>query len=400
MVNQYVRGKWACKKGCSGVVTADLPKTLIDKSRFEPSVAIGAAISKFADHLPLERQADIHARVGVDIAPSTLGDAVQILGELHAPTVDQMRVETLAESTIHADDTPVKTLTENPDAMKATASEETPTPKRKVITEGRIWVYLAMSGKVFYDFTLGKSEKGPAAVLKDFHGRAVVDGAPNFNAGFRAGGATRCGCWSHVRRKFFESLGNTPKAAASMLILINRLFWIERAIQARRGRNSSFDDDAIRKVRRRRSRAILDRIHTKLLKYKASVPPKELFGEAVSYALNQWDSLVVFVDHPDVAIHNNAAERALRAVAVGRKNFLFFGSERGGRTATVFYSLIGTCKLLGLNPHAYLTETTQTLLMDPSTPRSEVTPWAWAKKRGERIALEVESDLAAASVET
>jgi hypothetical protein len=132
------------------------------------------------------------------------------------------------------------------------------------------------------------------------------------------------------------------------------------------------------------------------VKYQANVPPKESFGEAVAYALSQWASLEVFVDHPDVAIHNNAAERALRAVAVGRKNFLFFGSERGGRTATVLYSLIGTCKLLGLNPHAYLTETTETLLLEPSTPRSEVTPWAWAKKRGDRIALEVEADLAAA----
>jgi transposase len=218
VVNQYVRGKWACKKGCSGVVTADLPKTLVDKSRFEPSVAIGAAISKYADHVPLERQAEIHSRVGVDIAPSTLGDAVQNLAELHAQTIDQMRVETLSEPTIHADDTPVKTLIENPAVKEAAISNEKPTPKQKIITEGRVWVYLAMTGKVFYDFTLGKSEKGPAAVLKDFHGKAVVDGAPNFNAGLRAGGATRCGCWSHVRRKFFESLGNMPKPAASMLI--------------------------------------------------------------------------------------------------------------------------------------------------------------------------------------
>jgi hypothetical protein len=116
------------------------------------------------------------------------------------------------------------------------------------------------------------------------------------------------------------------------------------------------------------------------------VVPEGARGSAVSYAMNQWDALVAFVDEPKVPIHNNAAERALRSVAIGRKNYFFYGSLTGGETAAVFYSLIGSCKGLGLDPYAYLRDTIATLISDPNTPRELVTPWAWARQRGLKIA--------------
>ena len=383
---QYVRGKYSCRKGCGGVVTAELPPALVDKTKFEPSVAISAAIDKYADHMPRDRQADAHERLGVTISPSTLGDSVLDLTDVHALTVDVMREELVEEGTIHADNTSVKTMVES--------SEDTPkSEKKKTLRETQIWVYLAAWGKVVFDFTMDKSASGPERMLQGFHGNLVADGAPNFNLAVRALDLVRCGCWSHVRRKFFEALSSHPKAAMRILVLVDRLFRIERAIGKRRLRDPKFGDSDVTRVRRRRSSCVLKKFKKEIYRLKGQLPPKDPLEIAVSYSLSQWRTLFRFVRRPTVAIHNNAAERALRAVAVGRKNYLFFGSARGGNAARVMYSILGTCKALGINPHTYLTDTTAILLANSDTPRSTLTPWAWAKARGQKLALDLSAEV-------
>jgi transposase len=386
-VVQYVRGKFSCKKGCPGVFTAELPPALVEKAKFEPSVAVAAAVAKYADHTPLERQAQAHERLGMPVSPSTLDDSVLALSELHAPTLPVMREETVQESTIHADNTPVKSMLEIPDP-------DAPHKMKKVLRETQIWVYLAACGKVVYDFTLDKSATEPERMLQGFSGNLVTDGASNFNLAVRSLNLVRCGCWAHVRRKFFEALASHPKGAMRAFRLINRLFWIERAMKVRRsGKNRDFGDGDIATVRRRRSVVVLRKLRKETRRLKGQLPPKDPLGVAVDYTLSQRKNLLGFLRQPEVPIHNNAAERALRAVAVGRKNYLFFGSERGGNAARVFYSLIGSCKALGINPHTYLMETTATLLADPQTPRSTLTPWAWAKARRQKLSLEFAADL-------
>lgn len=395
LVNRYIRGVFACRKGHGGIAMAELPATLVDKGRFEPSVAVHAAVSKFADHLPLNRQEQMHARLGVPVSASTLGDQVFALAELHAPTVEQCRVEVMQSAVVHADDTPVKALVDRKSASaddelrsKVTSEEK----RKKFEIEMRQWVYLSPEGKVYFHFTKTRAEEGPLAALVGFKGHLLTDGYSGFNAAVRKACLIRCGCWAHVRRKFVDALLEDKARSASVLRLINRLFWIERAMRDRQKRKPEFGDAGILRIRRRRSRKVLAAIRLQLRKLVREALPGGELGKAIGYARNQWRTLVAFVNAPQVAIHNNAAERALRTVAIGRKNYLFYGSVRGGTTAAVFYSLIGGCKALGLDPHAYLAETTARLIADPSTPRERLTPWAWARERGIRISVEAALD--------
>lgn len=391
-VNRFIRGIYACKKGCGGIVMADLPPTLIEKGRFEPSVAVHAAISKFADHLPLNRQEQMHERVGVPVSASTLGDQIAALGELHAPTVEQGRTEVMAASVVHADDTPVTALVDRvvAEADSKLKSKVVSDEKRKKIEiEVRQWVYLTTDGKVHFDFTSTRAKEGPLEALKGLKGHLITDGYAGFDKAVLQYGLIRCGCWAHVRRKFKDALTEDKTRAALALRLINRLFWIERGAKLRRERRPEFGDDDLIALRKKRSKRILDKFWILLGKLAAEALPGGALGKAVTYAVNQWEALIAFVENPKVAIHNNAAERALRTVAIGRKNYLFYGSLRGGETAAVFYSLIGSCKALGLDPYAYLMETTAMLIADPTIPRVKVTPWAWAKERGLKISIEI-----------
>lgn len=379
-VNMYVRGVWACSKGCEAPMMAPLPAGLAPRTRFEPDVAVHAAVAKYGDHLPLERQTEIHGRLGVDVPSSTLGDALQDLAALHAPTVARMREEVVAEKVVHADDSPVISLIERP---RNEVSDKKRKKKERI--ETRIWVYRsATKRKLFFDFTETRSREGPIKALHGFRGTLVADAAPNFNEVCRRTKSKRAACYAHVRRKFDEARSTDPPRAARALLLLHRLFRIEAAAKMRREEDPSFGTERLLALRRRRSRRLVERLFALLERYRAETLPKSPIGEAVTYALNQREALAVFLDDPDVPVDNNAAERALRCVATGRKNYLFFGSLKGGDAAATFYSLIGACRELGINPYDYLRETTETLLRRPDTPRAELTPWAWAEARASR----------------
>ena len=387
-IHRYVRGVWVCKSGCGGVRTADLPPTVVDKSRFEPSVAVQAAGAKYADHAPLERPSGMHARLGVEVAPTTLGDAVAKLAELHGPTVKQMEAEVLSEAHLHADETSVVAIIETPKTAED-APETAKRRKKKTRIQARMWVYLTLLGKMFYRFTEDRSRDGPggpAEVLDSFRGSLICDEYSGFDKICARPGMKRAACWAHVRRKFKDALPQDSRRAARIIVLIGRLFWIESAVRKRRERDPTFGDAQHLSVRQRRSRRQVEKIVADARSIEHSVLPKDALGRAVGYLLGNLEHIVTFLRDPLVPLDNNAAERALRCVAVGRKNYLHFGSLAGGDTAAVFYSLIGTCKAHGINPSAYLLDTTQVLLANRETPRASLTPWAWAAAEAQRIA--------------
>jgi hypothetical protein len=234
-----------------------------------------------------------------------------------------MREEVVAEKVVHADDTPVVALVERPDAA---ASE-----KKKGRIETRLWVYCAATKpKLYYDFTPNRSREGPTKALTGFHGTLVADAAPSFNEACRRTQSKRAGCYAHVRRKFNDARGADPPRAARALLLVQRLFRLEAAATTRREKDPNFGSVELLALRRRRSRRIVDRLFALLERYRTETLPKSPVGEAVAYALNQREALYVFLDDPDVPVSNNPAEQALRCIATGRKNYLFFGSLRGG----------------------------------------------------------------------
>ena len=384
VINQYVRGMWACEKGHGGIVMAEAPPGVVDKSRFEPSVYAHVATAKYADHLPLHRQEGIFQRVGMSISRSTMSDMMRDLAILLTVIQQEMKRQLLMSHFIQTDDTPVGVLVER----------EGPKRKRKKV-KGRIWVYIAPGGIVVFDFTLSWSRDGPASFLRGFEGTHLQgDKYSGYDHICKKDGLIKVGCWSHVRRKFVDAENVDRRRSALLVWLINWLFRIDRLIKRRLEQDDSYDTEQAHAARQRLARKVLARIKIKLDEFQHSpdVLPAEALGVAVRYALNQWDALEHYLDHLDISPDNNASERALRAVVLGRKNYLFFGSPKGGDTAATLYSLIATCKALELDPYAYLLDITRRLVADRNTPAVELTPWAWRDARAERVTAEVVAD--------
>lgn len=198
---------------------------------------------------------------------------------------------------------------------------------------------------------------------------------------------TQAGCWAHCRRKFKDALGEDKKRAGNVILMIGALFRLEAAVKKRResGKKAGVDDDRHLALRQRWSKKRAAKIFAYAESIRNDVVPRSGLGTAIGYLLGNRRHLEAFLDDPLVPLDNNAAERALRGIAVGRKNYLFFGSLAGGDTAAVLYSLIGSCKALGINPYAYLLDTTEALLKNRDTPRAELTPWAWAAAKAAKL---------------
>lgn len=248
----------------------------------------------------------------------------------------------------------------------------------------RMWTYVTLTGKVIFKFTDDRTRDGPGGPSKTlgrFKGCLIVDEYSGFDRLCKKPGMSRAGCWAHARRKVFDAKDEDQKRSSRLLYLIRRLFWIESAAAKRQKKDLSFCDCEVGKLRKRRSMLIVDRIMEFAKLTKSDVLPSSGLGKAITYLVGNEDHLRTFLRDPKVPMTNNASERALRSIALGRKNYLHFGSLDGGDTGAVFYSLIGACKLLGINPSTYLNDTTTALLTNPDTPRDQLTPWAWASAR-------------------
>ena len=330
---EKVTSKYACKAHPeAGVLTAEPPAAPIAKGLPGAGLLAHVITNKYCDHLPLHRQEEILARQGAEIPRSTMCDWVGHAAALLEPVRDHMAREVLAGAKIHTDDIPVET-------------REKGRPKTR---EARLWTYIGDEAHPFtvFDYTRTRERSGPERVLAGFRGYLQADAYAGYD-GIYARGATEVGCMAHARRKFVEALPSDPSRAHVAIELIRRLYVIEREIHDRL-------PDEKRAVREARSRPILDEFKAWLDASAPGVLPKSPVGQAITYARNQWAALCRYLEDGRLEIDNNRAERSLRGIAVGRKNWLFLGNDEGGARAAIIYSLVVTCRDHGVEPWSYL----------------------------------------------
>jgi transposase len=362
-VFKHIRHKYACGQ-CEhdgynpNITTAAKPPQPIAKGLPGPSLLAYVITSKLGDHLPLYRLENIFARQQVEIARSTLCAWLASAGELVRPLVELMEQRIRLSQVIHTDDTTVPV--QSPGELKC--------------RKGRIWTYLGDGANpyIVYDYTPDRTRAGPVNWLRDYQGYLQADAYGGYD-GIYHSGAKEVACWAHARRKFFDAQETDGKRAAQMLTWVRELYAVED--QAR-----ELTDEARRDLRQTQSVPVLAKIKAWLDAEGPLVLPRSEMGKAFTYTLNQWDSLCRYTTEGFLNIDNNAAERALKRVAIGRKNWLFAGNDYAGGTAARLYSLIASAERHGLDPQRYLTSVLAKL---PSTPAAELDQflpdvWKWA----------------------
>jgi transposase len=355
--HEIVTAKYACPDHPDeGVLTAEPPTAPIAKGLPETGLLAHIIVSKYCDHIPLHRLEGILARHGAELTRSTFCDWVGRAAKLLAPIRDHMAQAILMSAKIKTDDTPVET-------------REKGRPKTR---ESRFWVYIGDDSQPFtvFDYTRTREASGPERMLKGFRGFLQADAYSGYN-GIHKRGATEVGCWAHARRKFVEALPSDPARANVAIELIRRLYVIEREIHDR-------SPEEKKALRQERSKPILDEIKAWLDREAPFVLPKSPIGAAIGYARNQWTALGRFVEDGRLDIDNNRAENALRAIAVGRKNWLFLGNDEGGQRAAIIYSLVATCKDHDVDPWAYLRDLMK-ILPTYRGDYAALTPPAWKR---------------------
>jgi len=359
-VIRQVRPKLACAR-CKRIVQAEAPSRPIERGMAGPGLLAHVLVSKYCDHLPLYRQSEIYGREGVELDRSTLADWVGGTSALLAPLVEALRHHVMAATKLHADDTPVPVL--------APGNGKTKT--------GRLWSYVrddrpagdTTPAAAWFAYTPDRKGEHPKAHLSSFTGTLQADGYAGFDQIYEAGRIQEAACWAHVRRKFYDLVAaHKSPAATEALERIGALYAIEKEIRGR-------SPEQRREIRKERSRPLLDSLKQWLEATLCKLSRKSDTALAVRYALGRWEALLVYVNDGRIEIDNNAAERALRAVALGRKNYLFAGSDAGGERAAAIYSLIGTAKLNGLDPEAYLRNVLSRIADHSINRIEELLPW-------------------------
>jgi transposase len=341
-VVQHARKTYACRS-CDGpserrfttagpAVVGPIPKGLPG-----PGLLAHLLTCKYADHLPLHRQVGIVARSGVRLSRSTLCDWMASSAALLGPLVALMRARLLLSRVIHSDDTSVPFLERGRDKAR----------------EGHLWVYIGDRDHsyVVFDFTTHYRRDGPEQFLKGYAGYLQADALAQYEGLFRAGGVVHVACNAHARRRFVEAQSSSPDEAEEALKYIRKLYKVERELG---GRFAADDDAGRQQYRSAQTAAAREEFHAWLVSQQARALPKSPLGEAVGYALSNWAALMRYTEQGYLSIDNNLSERTLRQVVVGRGNWQFCGSAEGGRTAAALYSVVGTCKHLGIDPFAYL----------------------------------------------
>lgn len=333
-VRRDVYPQYACRT-CQTVVAEPVTPTLIDRGQAAPGLLAQVAIQKYADHLPLYRQEAIFARHGVRLARSTLAEWLGVIGLRLQPLVDALRTKLLASDILHADETPVAQLD----------------PGQGKTKRAYLFAYRKPGPQpiVIFDYCASRAGKHAADFLGEWRGALMVDEYSGYTALF-AGGITELGCWAHARRKFFDAhQASKSPTAAEALQRIGELYAIEASLR----------DLAPEARGLQRQRQLAPRLHA-LKHWLDDLQPKVLgntgLAKAVNYTLRRWDALARILDDGRYPIDNNPIENAIRPIAIGRKNWLFAGSETAGQRAAAIMSLIATAKANGIEPHAWLTD--------------------------------------------
>jgi len=360
VVIRHVRTKLSCTK-CDCIVQAEAPSRPIERGLAGPGLLAHVLVSKYCDHQPLYRQSEIYARQGVELERSTLADWVGGSSRLLGPLVEALRRYVMTAGKLHADDTPVPVLA----------------PGQGKTKTGRLWTYVRddrpagndAAPAVWFAYSPDRKGEHPERHLEKFRGTLQADAYAGFNQLYDDGRVVQAACWAHVRRHFYDlEQAHSSPVAGEALQRIGALYGIEEQIRGK-------PPDQRRAVRQSQSKPLLDALRQWFEATLTKLSRKSETTAAIRYALSRWDALLRFVDDGCIEMDNNAAERSLRGVALGRKNYLFAGSDAGGERAAAIYSLIGSAKLNGLDPEAYLRDVLTRIADHPISRIEQLLPW-------------------------
>ena len=364
VVNRIIRPRMACRC-CETFHQADLPWRPIERGRPGPGLIAHVMVSKYGDHLPLYRQSQIYNREGVDLDRSTLAGWVGKSTTLLEPLADAIKRHVLKGQAIFADDTPVK--------MLAPGSGKTRTARLwAYVRDERPWTEEAHPA-AWYQFSPDRKGVRPREHLADYEGFMHADGYSGFNDLYRTGDVTEVACMAHVRRKFVDIHKAQGSAIAEEAIKrIAQLYGVEKEVRGQ-------PPEVRVKARQSKSKPIFDDLEAWLHAQLPKISGKSPLARAIRYALTRMKKLRPWLDHGFLELDNNAAERSMRPIALGRKNYLFMGSEGGGKSAAIAYTLIETAKLNGVDPQAWLTDTLARIADHKITKLDELMPWRYAQ---------------------
>src|ERR1700723_503135 len=365
---QHVRKKYACTS-CEtngenpSTQAAKRPESCFGKGLVGPGLVAYIVTSKYSDYLPLYRLEDIFARQGFEISRATQsvwgGDVADLVEPLYHLMADRVR----ASHVVATDDTIM------------------PMQNKDKVANARMWVYVGDEAQPYnvFDFTMDRGRDGPKRFLKDYQQVLLADGYAGYNGVVVGNAITRAGCWAHMKRKIIDAEKSAPEIAREAVQRVRALYAVER-----KGKDASVEVRL--KLRREQSAPLLAELQDRLLQWKQQLLPKHPMAEAINYALGQWNELNVFCSDGAVPIDNNVSEREMKRVVLNRKNSLFVGNVRGGRTAAILASLTSSCRRHEMDPQLYITQ----LLMNlPQTRMSELSDWLpdqWKIRHLARIA--------------
>lgn len=360
LVIEDVCRKYAC--ACT-IRTASKPPQPIEKSSASASVLAQVIVSKVADHLPVHRQAKMFRRFGVELPDQTLCGWLRQSAELLEPLYERMKAWVLSSKVVGTDDTPVKVL------------DRTLPHTRK----GRFWPYVGDHAHpaVVYDYTPTRERAGPEKFLGNYRGYLQLDAYPAYDKFFlepeRA--LVEVGCWAHARRHVFQARETDPARMGAVLAYIGQLYAVEK-----RGRQGDLTGEDLRLLRETASRPVTDQLHAYLLEINTELLPKSDAGHAVAYILKNWLALTRYLQDGDLSIDNNRTERSLRGIAVGRNNWTFLGSDRGGKTMAILRSFVTSCELNRLDPFAWFRDVLARLPSHSIQKLDQLLPHNWAQQ--------------------
>jgi transposase len=357
------REKRACRCGRGGVMTAPVPKRIIEKGLVSDRVVINTLVSKYCEHLPLYRQSmSLERETGLALSRATMDGWVMQVGQLLIPVVGAMKNELLGGSYLQADETPVAVQMHD---------------RRGHNHQAYLWQYSRPGGAVVFDFRLGRGREGPKQFLWKYGGILQTDGYVAYEQVGGPGMVHAC-CWAHARRGFCDVVKLNPGDAVATPIVekIGELLAIDAV-----AREQGLKVDARQALRREKAPAVLDAIKTAVESARASALPGSTLGKACQYTLGLWPKLIRFLDYPELELSTNLAENSIRPIALGRKNWIHIGSPQAGPKVAAILSIIETCRRIKLPVREYLSAVLPGLANRQLQRLSELTPTAWAAQR-------------------
>jgi transposase len=363
------REKLACR-ACEGdVVIAPAADKLIDGGLPGPGLLAQVLVAKYGEHLPLNRQSQIYKRHGVELRVSTLADWVTAATDALAPLAKAILDKAMVAHVLQSDDTGLCVLDrDHPNGSK----------------RGHVWFYVGDMKWAAFVYTPDWKAEGPQSVLAERRGWLLVDGYAGYGALFRREGATavEVGCWAHSRRYFFEALKAGDERAAVAIDLIGKLFAVDR-----QAKEDGVGHEELLIRRQRDAAPVLEKLGRWMADLHPRLPPKSSLAQAIGYTVRRWTALSRFLEDGRLPLHNGLSELQARQVAVGRKNYLFAGSDKGAERAAIAYTLISTCMLNGVEPWSYLRDVLDKLAAGwPQRRLDELLPPNWAQQQAQQQA--------------